>query len=412
MSGAGLGSIGVPSASPGTRTYVGGTQVGGPGSDYNFFDNDFSLNTLNNRLDVALTKILKGDQDPNDRWKYRDAAQTGSGGVAELIGYDGSGVMIGQASQTVPRPVKVNPGLTSAALEVGTDGKTRLGGTNRRIQFDETGLTAARNVTFNDAAGKLYPATNVVWSETGLTAPRTYTLPNFNDRLVGSTELGAGGGLDWTQYQYAWHEITKGDSGGGLWGNILWSEFTGGSFSYIHSTGNYSRAKWISAATDNARAGWTTEFDFTRPDCNPRLDFKMQGTVTNMEKFYGFAGGTNATLPDIGGWHSTQNVVGIWANSADTNVRCIRGNGSASASNDLTPTLTIAASGGAHTYSVYTEDDGVSWKVICDGNTPQSFTTNLPATNSTLGVVFGTQVRTSGAANFEMRYCQFKHEMR
>lgn len=155
MSSPSIGSLAPPSA-PIVTAFVGGSPLPS-GVNFNFNAEDFVLTLVNNKLDVVLSKILH----TGEVWKYEDAAQTGQGGLGELIWFDGSYIAIGQNSQTVPRGVKLHAGQSGSVFQVngndlGADaGKTRLGGVNKRIQFDETGLTALRNYTFPDWGGRM-----------------------------------------------------------------------------------------------------------------------------------------------------------------------------------------------------------------------------------------------------------------
>lgn len=61
-----------------------------------------------------------------------------------------------------PRPVKLYPGTgTNPTLEARTDGKTALGGGNRRAQLSESGLTAPRTITFPDFDARLASITEI-----------------------------------------------------------------------------------------------------------------------------------------------------------------------------------------------------------------------------------------------------------
>ena len=212
---------------------------------------------------------------------------------------------------------------------------------------------------------------------------------------------------DWTQYQRASHSLTKADYGDGLWAGIIWSE---GTFGYIHSATNYSRGKWNSGGADNNRAGFTTEFDFTRANCNPRLDFYVQGTVANVQRFFGFVSGTNGGLMDLDNFFNGRHLIGFWVDSASTNYRSARQNGgSGNVGQDLTPATTVA-SGGTHKVSVYTDNQGSSWHVVFNG-TDNVYNTTIPAVTQTLGVMACVQNRSAASSNFEVRYCQFRHEI-
>ena len=93
MSGAGLGSIGIPSATPPTPiiTYAGGIAVDSLGTPLNFNVDDFNLAVLNGKLDIALTHILNQGQN----LQAKNPANTSEGGLWPLIGFDGTNIGIG-----------------------------------------------------------------------------------------------------------------------------------------------------------------------------------------------------------------------------------------------------------------------------------------------------------------------------
>ena len=99
--------------------------------------------------------------------------------------------------------------------------------------------------------------------------------------------------------------------------------------------------------------------------------------------------------------------IGIWVNSANTNVRCAHNDGSgATVQEDLSSTTTIA-SGGNHIFDIYTDDLGVTWHVKFDG-TDNVKSTEIPGTGNNLALIAYNETQTAGARNLDIRALTFR----
>ena len=262
MSGVGLGSIGVPSALPGFTTYVGGNPIGSPGTALNFNLDDFNVALLNEKLDVALTHILNNDV----KLKGKNVA----GNQVELIQLSATNeLFIGNNNSTNYDNIKLSCGLGSSVLELSRTGGGKLlcGGVNKRIEFDETGLTARRNITFNDAAGKLYPATNIKPVETGLTAVREQYYPDKSTKLLGFYDAIP---MGFTDYQSG---SCVGGNMSGIWGEgILESMTTYGTSQGAGTSSSAPAYRYAGTGTVvDTRAGERSNDYITRRICSPVL---------------------------------------------------------------------------------------------------------------------------------------------
>jgi hypothetical protein len=369
------GSVGTPSAFVKLlKTFLGGNQVGSAGTDYDYSIGDFNISEAADKLAIALTKILNN----NEAWKGKQSDQT----LQDLIKLQADNKLsIGQSSLTNPANVIIRNGLSQPVAEFeASDGSATLGGVNRRVKL----------------------------SETGLTAQRTYTYPDFNDRLVGSTELPDIEHVvnDWTQYKYGAYTLTTANGGDGVFNNYLTSI---GIHSIPVGTNSGIESRFTTAGASGDQGGIRTNGVITRADNNPRLTFSTQPISTStMVVSIGFVS-TLGAFPTGTDPLNALHGVGFRCSSAETNCRFMYNDGVGPTNHDDYSPTTTTTSQTNQFFELYTDDRGVTWHLVVNGvdNVKSS---QLPGTTTSLAMVAYCEATSAAARAFDINHLQIRME--
>ena len=350
------------------------------------------INVNNNTLKHGITNAI-GDLLVGTGTKYDRLAMGSTGGYVLAIKSDLTGL------EWVSAPGG-GTGETNTASNVGTAGvgvfklKSGVNLQFKKINAASGGLVAVTDDTTNSEIDL-----NITGGTNGQILKTVGTTPTWSSDA--DTYLRSQLTQKWGDYA-----LTSPTGGSGIFTDYLSSV---GTHSMVIAANTGARSRWETGAVAGDQAGIRTNTHITIPTNNPRLQFRIGGySSTNALVFVGFTSlsGAFPTPPNTNPLQDLHGI-GLWVNTANTNVRCIHNDGAgASVQEDLSSTTTVA-SGGIHLFDLYTDDLGVTWHLKFDG-TDNVNSTEIPGTTVNLAAIAYTETQSATLKAFDIRGFEFR----